>query len=158
MRFPHSFKRYVGKAPEGGKELGTDKAPTSETARVPTPDNVFESRVANIHGYPVQRLAVGYSGPKGAPELVVAVFVYDDTSERWYQSGIAQQIAEGTLSYFDVPLLLDNARTGGGEGLKSQGALEAMIVVEPNGGSHKLKAPEGTYIFIAGADVSNPGI
>jgi hypothetical protein len=151
MRFPHSFKRYVGKGPGDGKELGSDKPP--EGRLVPTPDNCFESRTANVNGWPVQRVAIGFTSPRNARvELSVSVYVYDDTSEQWFRSGPPQEVSNGTLSYFDVPLLLDNARTGGGDGLKSQGALECFVVADK-----PSKGAEGEYIFIVGADISSPG-
>lgn len=149
MRFPHSFKRYVGKGPGGGKELGKDELPASGERIGAAPDNLVVSRLWNVHGYPVQRLVVGFVGPKGAGNLSCVAMIFDDETQHWFCSGTCE-LYPNALSYIDVPTLLDNAKTGGGAGLQSSGAIEALLLIKSAG-----KAPEGEYVFVAGTDVSN---
>ena len=160
MFFPNKFVRYVGTPPAGGIALGADVDPTTLTAAqqltYKTLTNVLTSRLANTIGFPVQRVAVGctYTGT-GAPSAIPIVsHVWDDNTQRWFtlQQAAAISVAVNSITFVDVPSLLDFPTTDG-NGLRAVGALELAIVA-----AVPTTHPDGTYTFVTGCDVSNPGV
>lgn len=141
MRFAKVFKRYVGDG-EGSK-LGADKVP--EGAPKGSSENVLQLRSANMNGFPVQRLVIGYAGP--APVVKVAALVHDERSGQWFNTEPEQDAAvrNGRLAYVDLPTVGDLSRDDGG------GAIEVVFIPEL-----PKDAPRGCYTFAIGGDVSNP--
>ena len=194
MRFPTIFRRRVGKPEPGSKfpdvrhwfedispadglslrgklipELGSDKIPTSKDD-LPRRDNLHESRLVNVNGFPSQRIVVGYRGPENAPSLIVDMLLFDETSTSWFKVPPCDgkgHLIPGTLSYFDPPCLLDHSRAKKNPEDESHqaGSLEVILIV-------RAETPDGTrpgnveigptfktgiYTFVIGTDVSNPG-
>lgn len=144
MRFPRKFLRYVGAEIEGASPLGSDSVPTGSPSN-PT-DNQVELRLSNVNGYPVQRVVVGLVAP--APCSAIAhMYVGEDTSETWFESDLAKVLYSGTFAYFDAPVLADNSNVHH----RDTGSLEVCLVVEKPD-----DAPDGSYTFVIGGDVSCP--
>jgi len=159
MRFPNKFVRYIGAGLS--PLLGSDVDPTTLSPYVQKQylgnDNVLVSRTLNVGGFPMQRVAIGwsYSGA-GAPAVApVTVFIWDDNSERWYKVYHASvvSIPVNNITFLDVCTLLDFPHTTPGAGMLPTGALEYAILV-----GAPVAAPDGMYTIIAGCDVSNPGV
>lgn len=149
MRFPMTFNRVVDGVAD---TLGTDAVPTTRPSA--SADNQFACKLYNVNGFPLQRLAVGYTTnlPNHAgKDVTVAVWLWDDTSSAWYQVGSAA-LKDGTISYFDVPALMDNPQRVRDD-YANAGSCEVCLVAAKPGG-----ADVATYTFICGADVSNPAL
>lgn len=151
MYFPVRFSRTVSGT---GTALGADAAPIT----LPNPNamtNLLVSPLANINGWPMQRIVVGYgSAPTGALRLPCSIYVWDDNSASWFKAA-AGLLVPGELTWFDMPILCDPPATALGYaspgGMHARaGALEAYIKIDAAGGD-----PTGTYVFTAGSDLSN---
>ena len=150
MQFPKTFKRYIGAglAPL----LGSDVDPTTLSAPAQKAymgnANVLTSRMTNINGFPAQRILVGvnYEGAGAPAPIPLSVFLWDDTTERWYKifHAVAPTIPVNHVLFVDTCSLLDFMTTS---------AMEVALVASAPAG-----APDGTYTFVAGCDVSSPGI
>lgn len=138
MRFGKVYKRRVGAGTD--PVLGSDTAPTGIPQS--SADSQFSWKISNVHGFPIQRLVIGYSGPGGALGLSTTVYVFDDASGLWFQSETVT-IQPGKLTWIDCPVLGDNSNG------TSAGAIDACFVVSAAGGD-----PAGTYTFTLGADLS----
>lgn len=144
MRFPKSFKRYVG---GGGTALGSDgSAGTPPThGPVATMDNVLATKISSNDGWPVHRVAVAYKGPGGAPTLPAQIWVYDAETESWYEVGAPVNLTRNRLTYLDLPALADPIGQPGGA--SSGGVVMALVVLDNS-------APSGEYTFAFGADLT----
>jgi hypothetical protein len=159
MRFPKKFERYVGEGP--AKQLGDDVDPTTLTPAEQQDyralDNVLTARANNINGFPVQRIAVGcaFEGTGTPDPIPLSIFIFDDLSARWYKMHheTGPSITPGEMIFVDCVSLLDFPNTSQAGGMQSVGGTEVAIVP-----GELVDPPEGTYTFIIGADVSNPGI
>ena len=159
MQFPKTFRRYVGEVPAGGKELGKDEPPTEAPGQL---DNALEVRFSNTNGWPVQRLAVAYAGPAGAPSLEAAVLVYEDELKRWFVLDTGK-LKPGAVTFFDAVALLDCPNAS--RSPRSPGSLELALVVGLRRAHEMVDVPHtfvetpgaGEYVFALGADISNPG-
>lgn len=138
MRFGKKFVRRVG-GTTSDPVLGSDSPPAGIPA---SGDNQFDWKVSNVHGFPIQRLVVGYAGPGGAAALVATLYVWDDLSLNWFKSE-AVTVQPGALTWFDCPTLGDSSNG------TSAGAINVALVVAAAGGD-----PAGLYTFSLGADLS----
>ena len=147
MRFPTSFQRYVGaNAPANSTMLGSDAPPVGHPRT--HVDNQLEVRLSNINGFTVQRIAVGCIAPDGAHPMPAFIYVHDDNTGGWLRSRASPiDVVPGSFSYFDVPVLADNANVNS----ESVGSLEVALVV-----GMPAKQVAGAYTFIMGGDVSCP--
>lgn len=147
MMFPKKFTRRVGAVSED-PVLGTDAEPTVDAQRRSDGNTCgFSARLANIVGWPVQRVCVGYQGPNGAPALTCTLYLWDDNSKLWYVCEPVKALPFRQISWFDAPILSDNATRD--EGVKNPGSLDVYVKVDSAGG-----VPDGVYTFIVGADCS----
>lgn len=161
MNFPMVFCRFVGGAPPGGVALGSDVAPTTLSlplqADYKRASNVFTARAHNTSGFPVQRVAIGiaYDGAGVPTSVPISSYIWDDKTARWYkiQTVSAVTIDINSISWVDVPALLDFPNVSANGGLAPVGALEIAIVA-----GLPATHPDGCYTFVVGADVSNPGV
>lgn len=142
MKFPTAFTRYVGECPKDATRLGDDKVPTGR----PTGGNHTAMRLANINGWPVQRIVVGYQGPDGAPPVPATVYMHDDSTGSWFRTDRRRDLEPGTFTYFDLPVLTDNPNVT----VRDTGSIEVVIVPEK-----PANAPAGKYVFVVGGDVSS---
>ena len=155
MRFPLMFQRQVGGA-SSDPALGSDTVPTHVSGpteqKLLAGKNVLQTRLQNIVGWPVQRVAIGYAyaGVGVAPNLSCDAYVWEDESERWYKvTDTPVTLKPYQLTFIDSPIMIDTPRAGS-SGASSPGALEVLFIVS-NGG-----APvNGVYTIVAGGDASN---
>lgn len=162
MRFPFQIVRYFTTVPAGEFGLGTDGLPNSFAGQPenyagvrPTRSNVFSARLANINGWPIQRVCVAYKydGAGPAPLLLpVTCWVLDELSRNWYQVGGPSSLLLNQLVYFDHPILSDNQQVKSGTDAivrREVGSLDVALVIGNAG------AVDGKYSFAVGADVSS---
>ena len=161
MRFPHRFQRFLGAGTDPAKQLGqaTDLDPNAAGAgSVPlrpsdAVDLVLISRFVNASGWPMQRVAIGYSyaGAGPAPALTnCALWIWDFRTERWYRMPVTFTLTVNQIAVSDVVALMEGAPRSAAEQLiPTAGTLEAWLAVPNPGG-----APDGTYTFITGPDLS----
>ena len=141
MRFPTKFTRTE-------TTLGSDSGPP--TTKPGIADNIGIYRFKNIDGFPAQRIVVGYGAPAGAPTLNATLWMWDDTSEAWYKVNSAPQgMVPDALCYFDTPTLPDFTDVNH----IPPGPLVVALVVDTD-----PAIVSGTYTFIMGVDISNPGV
>ena len=149
MKFPQSFVRYVGTVPAGASALGSDTTPA---AKAPAgEDNVLVSRFSNINGWPIQRIAVTYKGPTGAPSVTARMFFYEDGTQAWYKVGADVVMAPGTVSFFDVVALLELPNTRANMAQSSSGSVSQFLQVDLPTGSPAA----GPYTFAMGPDLTS---
>lgn len=142
MRFHRKFSRFIG---GGGTVLGADAAPTGR----PTlkSDNQMQSAFLIVHEWPVHRIAVGYVGPGGAPNLPGTLYVYDELAKSWFEVSTSVTLIPNRLNYFDIlaaqppPVRSDSSGTAG--------SLEVALVVGAVGGE-----PAGEYVFAMAPDLT----
>lgn len=163
MRFPFMVTRYFTTVPAGEVTLGSDTLPNSFSGEPGNyaslnakKSNVFSCRLANINGWPVQRIVVGYKyeGAGSPPAtLPVTVWVLDETSRNWYQVAGPATLLQNQLVFFDHPILSDNQQTQGNTAdavvKREVGSLDVALVIGSAG------AVDGRYLFPVGADVSS---
>jgi len=142
MKFPLVFFRYVGTPPDGGVALGDDADPVGNI----TPDNVLCAPLRIDR--PLNRLAIGYSGPMGATQLACDVWQYEEQPAKegagpgyWYKltsSPITLTVNE--LTFIGV--------VGGQPPMAGQSeSLNFFIQVADTG-----SPPDGTYRFAVTGD------
>lgn len=148
MRFPVYFKRRKGAG--ALPLLGSDPTPTfaSSPPRTAAPEdgNLLSHKLQR----PLKRVAVGYwyEGAGAISTLPVALWAFDTASERWYKAD-SGTLANGEISYFTVPALLDPPTTTANLGTPQNG-VDVLIVVGDN-----ALAGDGTFHFVAGPDAAN---
>jgi hypothetical protein len=155
MKYPKRFDRDLG-ATATNPLLGSDVLPTTLSPAAQRgllgASNMHAATPANINGYPVQRVSVGYfyTGAGVAPDIAATVWIWDGNTERWFKTG-SGTLKNATVQWFDAPALCNppqGVMTGQATG--TSGSIDVLVVPEKPGG-----APDGTYTFIVGADVSN---
>jgi len=142
MLFPATFTRYVGTVPPGRTALGGDSVPTGQ---VPAgTDNLITAKSASVGGIPVQRVAVTYQGPAGAPSLTARMYLYESGTGAWYQLDAQQTLVPGEVGYFNAVTTAEppvtRANLSGGE--VGSGGLYQLLVVDA-----AMGAPSGAYRF-----------
>lgn len=147
MKFPSAFTRYLGTIPAGGKQLGTDALPSGRP--VSNQDNLLISRFSNVNGWPVQRVAVTYSGPSGASNLTARMYFYEDSTGSWYQIGAQQTIVSGTVSFFDCVAILEMPNTLAKLQDATSGSLAQVLIVDAVG------VVAGAYQFAMAPDLTS---
>lgn len=174
MRFGSMFTRVVDSGNSANTTLGNDAAnfdPTKSHTDIISgfpalKDCLYESRLTNINGFPVQRLVVGYMPPvlTGAPpDLQATMWLQDTLSGFWFMVQAAPVsdpdtsavvvLPVASLAYFDTPAMPDTPNTNRGTG--SAGSVRVFLLVSVPGGS---TAADGVHTFVIGTDVSNPGL
>lgn len=145
---PHKVKQFV--TPFGG--VATD-AGTGET----TCEHV--SRLTNINGFPVQRLAIGYMPPAGnsAGLVTISCYVLDDTSGLWFKTPVSSDPTSyvatpevGALVYFDTPALPDFVDVHHND----PGKIKAFFLI----GTAGTFDVDGEVLFPVASDISSPGV
>lgn len=163
MRFPHQFSRFLGLGTDPARQLGqaSDLAPnTAGSGSTPlkpsdATDTILISKFTNSSGWPLQRVAIGYKGPGGAPALPnCALWVWDYETERWYRMPTTFTLNPDQITITDVVALMEGGPRSQAELLKpTAGSLEAWLSVPNPGGP----PPDGEYVFAFGPDLSaNP--
>ena len=155
MRFPTVFRRRVGELPDGAPEvteLGSDKVPTGAPKGLRGTSGYHTSRLTNINGFPAQRIAVAFIGPKREMNLPAALYLHEDATDAWLRIPGTDHLQEGTIIYFDAPCLLDSGRGRSEDDSHNPGTLDVILIV-----GARDDAPSGEYVFLMGTDVSNPG-
>lgn len=165
MRFPTTWTRYKGTVPAGGIVLGTDAFPTNSdnTYRKPNAkdDNTLASRIVSINGWPLSRIAVAciQSAASGAVALPISAYVWEDTLGFWIQlAGSTTTITPGISTtgsgvaavpvFFDVMSLIDFPHVGKDLNAVNPGSVDILFLVGDN------SAPSGSYIFVAGGELT----
>lgn len=143
MRFPTYFKRQIGAA-SSDPLLGSDAKPTVATRSLKNLTNEVSHKLSR----PTQRIAIGYwyEGGGAGADLPVTVHVYDEKSERWYQTG-SGTLKSGEITYVKMSVLDDPPQTATNI-LQPQHGFDALIVVADNTGA------TGVYHFVAGPDAA----
>lgn len=162
MRFAHLFSRFLGAGTPATKQLGqaTDLAPNtagaSSTPLRPSDsvDNVIIGRMQNPSGWPLQRIAIGYSyiGVGPAPALTgCALWLWDARTERWYRMPATFTLTVDQIQISDVVGAMESGPRSQAELLNpTAGSLEAWLAVTNPGGP----PPDGEYRFVVAPDLS----
>lgn len=148
MRFPVYFKRRKGAGTD--PLLGSDTKPTVTSTRLAyaapnTSDNVLSHKLQR----PMNRVVIGwwYEGGGAAPaNLPVTIYVWDDTSSKWYQAATGT-VTNGVLTYLKCAALCDPPQTAANLGQPQHG-VDVLVIVEDNTGA------DGTYHFVVGPDMA----
>lgn len=150
MHLPQVFSRWKGSVPAGGVALGSDSAPTLPP-NLTTASNILHHKVSNNLGYPAQRLIVGYKPPSATTvSLNVVAYVWDDTSQYWYQIGSSKQLQPGRANFFDSLGLNEPAVVRANLETPTSGATYvAFVITDPSSG-----APNGEHVFTLGSDIT----
>lgn len=150
MRFPVYFKRRKGGSGPVPL-LGSDTKPTVASTKLDytsgsaPKDNVLSHKLAR----PMNRVAIGwwYEGGGSAPtNLPVTIYVYDETSEKWYAAAEGT-LEDGAISYLRCVSLADPPQVQANLGQPQHG-VDVLVVVEDNSGA------DGTYHFVVGPDTA----
>lgn len=152
MRFPCYFRRSKGAGPYPA--LGSDTKPTAATParrQVGAEINILSHKLVR----PVKRIAVGYwyEGAGPAVTLPCTVYVFDDSSQKWYQTDTGT-LTSGVVSYFKCAVLQNPPLTFGGGAPNSpvpDMGMDVMIVVEDN----VSPSPDGLITVVAGPDMAD---
>jgi hypothetical protein len=141
----NQFQRRVGGS-GSIPVLGSDTAPTAVLTTT-LPDNFVHADRSQIEGFPVQRLAVAYkyTGAGVAPTVSANLYLYDHTTQGWFQMDGTIILQDGKINHFDVVSLYDLPADS--HSLALAGSLNAIIVPLAAGGE-----PDGTYTFVAAFD------
>lgn len=164
MRFPHYFSRFIGASAPANMVLGQAADLDPNTAGFgggpmqpsDAVDNVLITKITSPSGWPLQRIAIGYSyvGAGPAPALPnCALWIWDGLTGRWYRMPSTFTLTIDQITVADVVGLMDGGPRGQADMLKpSVGGLEVWVSVPAPGG-----APDGEYRFPVGPDMSaNP--
>jgi hypothetical protein len=163
MRFPTLFQRQKGVGGSALLAIGADPAPTSTTILQGTPpnaqqNNVLACKMADLNGWPVQRIVVAWSCDGAAPVALNGdLFFWEDRSARWYKiNDTALSLKPNQLFVFDTFCICAQAPLQAGLGNPNSsanaGSMEIMLVVSDPGA-----AVNGTYTFVMGPDVTTVG-
>ena len=110
--------------------------------------NCLAAKLFNICGYPAQRYCAAWHSAAVVASLTAQLWLWDDNSAHWYKLGGVTTMTKDTITFWDIPTLMDNPQVQADLGITGPGALElALVPVDP--------AIAGTYEFIFGVDVSN---
>ncbi len=107
MRFQKVFSRWKGATPTGGITVGADGVPTGVPSTFnQAKGNVLSYLLQSPTGWPVHRIAVGYTPPVVVPATVLGVYgtmyIYDAESALWYRMGEGRMLLQPkALTYFD---------------------------------------------------------
>lgn len=149
MRFPVYFKRIKGAGTL--PLLGSDTKPTVTSTKAdyypPTKlgDNILSHKLQR----PMNRVAVGwwYEGMGTAPaSLPVTIYVWDETSEKWYEAATGT-LEDGVITYLKCVSLADPPQIAANLGQPQHG-VDVLVIVEDNTGD------DGTYHFVVGPDTA----
>lgn len=149
MRFPVHFQRRKGAGTP--PLLGSDTKPTVASTKfdytnAPAPnDNILSHKLQR----PMNRVAIGwwYEGGGSAPaSLPVTIYVYDDTSGKWYEASTGT-LADGKITYLKCVALADPPQIAANLGQPQHG-VDVLVIVEDNTGA------DGTYHFVVGPDTA----
>jgi hypothetical protein len=149
MRFPVYFKRIKGAGTL--PLLGSDTKPTVASKKLdytpPTKpgDNILSHKLQR----PMNRVAIGwwYEGGGAAPaSLPVTIYVWDETSEKWYTASTGT-LTNGVITYLKCVSLADPPQIAANLGQPQHG-VDVLVIVEDNAGA------DGTYHFVVGPDTA----
>lgn len=129
-------------------------ADTLPTAAPSNQDFLLPARNRNILGWPIHRVAVGYSGPAGATYLRADLYAWDVNTQLYYLThDMSKMLRPGRINYFDVPAICEPPQTQANQGNAiSDGIGLILIVTPPN-----VTAVNGTYTFTMAADLTTIG-
>lgn len=144
MRFPVYFKRRKGATPADLAVIGSDTAPDITIGSLKNKDNVLSHK----QPHPVHRIAVGYwyEGAGSIVTLPVELWVFDETSGKWYQASTGT-LTNGKLTYLRLSVLANPPQTSANMDTPSNG-FDAMLIVSDNASG------DGTLHFVAGPDTA----
>lgn len=166
MRFPKHFTRLKGAGLT--PLLGSDTFPTNTdgTFRRPSTndDNVYFTKAVSTNGWPLTRVVVHgtYTGSTTVPAaLVISVYVFEDRLNFWIKlpqsaaslvpsTPAATVPAATTPVYFDAVSLIDLPHRLADDDSPSSGAAAFLVLVADPGAG----APDGTYTFVVGGELS----
>lgn len=151
MRFPTIFKR--DKTTTNNKALFTDVNPQTpggpSNGALMRQDNFFSYRLTSINGWPLQRIAVCLAvSPAAAVAINGQLFLFEEQSNAWITPGAAKALSPGVITWFDLPVMSDNANSGATSG---PGGIDGYIYLSTAAGPD----PAGTYAIVVGPDSSN---
>ncbi len=144
MRFPVYFKRRKGATPADLAAIGSDTAPTVSTGSMKNLDNILSHKLS----HPVHRVAVGYwyEGVGAIVTLPVELWVFDETSGKWYQASTGT-LTNGKVTYLRMAALATPPQTSANISMPAHG-FDAMLIVSDN------SSGDGTLHFVAGPDAA----
>lgn len=144
MRLPTYFKRRKGASPASLAAIGSDSAPTFATDGKIQGDNVLSHKFTR----PFDRIAIGYwyEGGGSAVTLPVTIYVFDESSSRWYEAATGT-LTNGKLTFLRCPCPCDPPPTQANMSKPSHG-VDVLIVVADN------TSPDGILHFAAGPDAA----
>lgn len=156
MRFPVVFSRFKGSVPAGQKALGLDTVPAMQPDSSPPAamDNMLSHRFSNTNGWPTHRIAVLYNCKVGSPTTLSAqAYVFEQRTGRWYAVGVAQDLVDGTITFFDSLGLVEQAQVAGLDVQGATGSEQFMLIITDTGSA----APNGEHQFGMAPDLTTPG-
>lgn len=150
MYFPGKFTRAVS----GNAFWPQDVLPTG--ALPANTDIALSIRPRDLVGFPVHRLAVGYSGPAGASYLPADLYAWEGNSQQWLKTHDGTKVLRpGRVNYFDLagiaepPVKISNLDQG-----MAGGTDYVLIVTTP---PNTITPANGTYTFAMAADLTTLG-
>lgn len=158
MRFHKTFQR-VKPAAGGGSPptLGSDAAPTT-AAPTAQQDNVLSCKIRDINGWPVQRIAVGWTTTGANPVALNGdLYVWERTIGHWFKiNDTALSLKPNQLFFFDIVSMIEpvsNAQNVIGSGPRAASdSLDVMLIVTDPGA-----AIAATYVIGMGPDLTTVG-
>lgn len=147
MNMHRVFARKVA----GGVVWATDTLPQDSAGAQVAPPTTLDCGMSFMRytdtGWPVHRVAVGYSGPVGAPNLQAQLFVFDKTSNLYFATGASSTLTLGQISFFPVVSIGDAPQTRTNGDKQINGGVDVVLIVTPSG------SVNGTYTFAMGPDL-----
>jgi hypothetical protein len=162
MKFPLMFTRVKPPAATF-KTLGDDAllvdANSLPRRAATTDDNTLALRIVSINGWPLQRVVLYglYTGVGMPIALPTTLYVFEENLGVWLEvPGSASSITPGTATapglptFYDPMALIDFPHVQADLDAVAPGAATFLVIVSDPGG-----APDGTYQFILGGELSS---
>lgn len=148
MKFPMMFTRSKG----GGTfpVLGSDPDPLAGTFSPGDVNvgNLFRTRLMGMAGAVMDKVIVGYKGPPGAIALNLEIYVWEETSMKWFLMAPATTVSPDTFAFVPIPNPLSAAPKALQDG-NVVGVGDFFIrVLDPGG------APVGDHVLVVAGNES----
>jgi hypothetical protein len=159
VRFPVSFQRQKGVGGSTLPAIGSDAVPTkAPVANTPTNpnSNVMACKIRDVNGWPVQRIAVGWTTSAATPtQFNVDMYLWETTSQAWYLMG-SLAMNPNQLYFFDTiavsePTPLQSNVNQPGSPAQAGSMNVALVVTDPGA------QVNGTFTFVMAPDLTTIG-
>lgn len=160
MRFPLTFQRQKG----GGTPpvLGGDAMTTAKQQKYKDPslpfDNVLETALRDVNGWPVQRVVAGWWTSAATPVALNAnLYFWEEATGFWFLvNPTPVSMTPGGLYFFDTASIVEprptSAQLASPGAAASAGGMTVMLVLSDPG-----TAVNGIYNVTMGPDMSTVG-